>query len=74
MDNQLEEKNEMEKDLIIVSQFIKSTNEDREYFIRFNEYLFQDYNKWYDDFKMKIQKGIGNSVKNINISDFNNSK
>ena len=74
MDNQFEDKNEMEKDMIMVSQFIKSTNEDREYFIRFNENLFQNYNKWIDDFKMKIQKGIGNSIKNINISDFNNGK
>ena len=76
MDSQLENKQQMEKDILLndlnnISQFIHSTNEASQYFSLYNEKIYQNHNKWLDDFKTKIIKGIDNSDQNITISDIN---
>ena len=76
MENQLQDQKQMEKDILLnnmnnISQYIKSTNEEIQYFSLFNEYLFQNHSKWLDGFKIKIIKGIDNYEKDINIPDIN---
>ena len=77
MEKKFEYKNEMEKEIILDSmnniyQYIKLTNEDTLYFNLFNEYLFENHNKWLDNIKNQFIKGIdNNSNSNINISDIN---
>ena len=75
MDNPLEEKKQIEKDMSIIYQFIiKSANEDRQYFSLFNEYLFHNHSIWFDETIIKMKEVIDNSFKNINISDIDNGK
>ena len=76
MENNQENQMEIDNEIIInnmnnISQYIKSTNEDSDYFNKFNEQLYRNYNEWFDDMKIKIQKGIKNSEKNIQIYDLN---
>ena len=74
MDKQLEDDKLMENEIIKdninnINQYIKLTDEDTLYFNLFNEYLYENHNKWLDNIKNQIKKGIDNSDSIINISD-----
>ena len=76
MDKQLEDQKQMENTIIKdniknINEYIKLTNEDTLYFNLYNEYLFENHNKWLDNIKNQIKKGIDNSDSNIKISDIN---
>ena len=76
MDKQLEDDKLMENEIIKdninnINQYIKLTDEDTLYFNLFNEYLYENHNKWLDNIKNQIKKGIDNSDSIINISDIN---
>ena len=80
MDKQLEEgKNQIEKGILLnnlknFNQFIKSSKEESMYYTLFNENLFQSHNRWLDNVKLKIKKGIDNSEPNIIISEIDYDK
>ena len=76
MDKELEAQKQMENEIIKdniknINEYIRLTNEDTLYFNLYNEYLFENHNKWLDNIKNQIKKGIDNSDSNIKISDIN---
>jgi len=76
MDNQLENKEQMEKEIILdnmnhVKEYINSINDVTYNYKLFNESLYITHNEWLDNVKKIIKNAMNGSEININFSDIN---
>ena len=76
MDNQLEYKEQMEKEIILdnmnhVKEYINSINDVTYNYKLFNESLYITHNEWLDNVKKIIKNAMKGSEININFSDIN---
>ena len=76
MDNQLENKEQMEKEIILdnmnhVKEYINSINDVTYNYKLFNESLYITHNEWLDNVKKIIKNAMKGSEININFSDIN---
>ena len=76
MDNQLENKEQMEKEIILdnmnhVKEYINSINDVTYNYKLFNELLYIIHNEWLYNVKQIIKNAMNCSEININFSDIN---
>ena len=74
MDSYTQEKIPIEKEMLLnsmkdISNYLNSINQQSQYYILFNETLFQNNNKWLDDIKYQIKNLLSNKNQKIIIPD-----
>ena len=69
-----QEKEIIKSNISNITKFIKSSNEDTQNYLLFNEKLFLNHNKWLENIKSQINRSIRNCNETINFQDINNDK